>query len=601
MSRSTLSDGFFHAFFWCFALFFVTLSPNHDHETMNLTRIVTLAITILSVVGGFARPQLHDLDIRVVLHHNGDANITETRKMTIDDEGTECYIGLDNMGDMKVYGLSVKDESGNKYEDIGDWDVDRSRSWKEGKCGIIYKRNNGYELCWGLGDSGERTYVASYTIEGFVQRHPDADAFRHIFLGSDVSQKPEHAKITIVAADPKVEFSPDSCGIWGFRFHGELTFEDGQIVVETTEPMTDGSGLYVMAGFAPGLFEPTITQSVTFEQKREEAFEGSDYNEKDENSDLDDTLDAIIGFLAFLFVTVLPGGLWFYTTYWHRIAAWRARRKVQKNLTWYSGIPMKGNLQNANDLLNAYSSAKNPDYKNLISASVLRLINIGAFTVQPRMTEKGAMEQRFVVREELPAYNDQPLYLRKLHAIFKLAAGDDMVLDPKELKNFMKDKANKTVTESFVNALRTTRSLSYYKTHQDDVLQVFGLKKYLEDFTLLDERHLSEVNLWKNYMVYATLFGIAEQVIKDMKKINPDFFKMDELAAQMSDTVVLPILINNVNWGTQHVINRIASTSSSHTYFGGSGTSFRSGGGGGFSSWGGGGGGFSGGGGGGVR
>ena len=135
----------------------------------------------------------------------------------------------------------------------------------------------------------------------------------------------------------------------------------------------------------------------------------------------------------------------------------------------------------------------------------------------------------------------------------------------------------------------------------DDIMTLKILKKYLEDFTLLDERHLSEVNLWKNYMVYATLFGIAEQVIKDMKKINPDFFKMDELAAQMSDTVVLPILINNVNWGTQHVINRIASTSSSHTYFGGSGTSFRSGGGGGFSSWGGGGGGFSGGGGGGVR
>ena len=129
---------------------------------------------------------------------------------------------------------------------------------------------------------------------------------------------------------------------------------------------------------------------------------------------------------------------------------------------------------------------------------------------------------------------------------------------------------------------------------------MFGLKKFLQEFTLLDERHIGEVKLWKEYMVYASLFGIAEQVIKEMKKINPDFFQMDQLAAQMSDTVMLPILFNSINTGTQHVINHMAG-SSSGTYFGGGGSSFRSGGGGGFSSWGGGGGGFSGGGGGGVR
>ena len=569
---------------------------------MNLRRIVIFTIVLLSVAGGFARPQLHDLDIRVVLSHDGNAFITETRQMTIDDEGTECYIGLDNMGAMKVEDLSVKDETGTTYTNIGEWDVDRSRSWKDGKCGIVHKYNNGYELCWGLGDSGERTYVTTYTIDGFVQRHPDADAFRHIFLGSDVSQKPEHAKITIVAADSNLKFSPDSCGIWGFRFHGELKFEDGAIIVETTEPMEGASGLYVMAGFAPGLFEPTIFQDVTFKQKREEAFEGSDYNEDNGNgsSTVDDIIDTIIGFVAFLIAVVFPILVGFNGAFGRRIAVWRARRKIKNKITWFRGIPLKGNLKDANDVLNAYSPSK-ADYKKLISASVLRLINIGAFSIRQRMNGKGELEQYFMVHE-LPAAKDQPMFIRKLHTIFDLASGDDKILDPKELKNFMKDKSNKTVTESFANVLTVSRDLKYYKNREDDVLQVFGLKKYLEDFTLLDERHIEEVKLWKNYMVYATLFGIADQVIKDMKKINPDFFKMDELASQMSDTVVLPILIDNMNWGTQHVINRIAAASaSSHTYFGGSGGSFRSGGGGGHSSWGGGGGGFSGGGGGGVR
>ena len=86
-----------------------------------------------------ARPYLNDLNIRVVLSHNGDARITEVRQMSIDSEGTECYIGLGNMGGSEVRNLTVSDETGRAFENIGSWDIDRSRSWKEGKCGIVTK------------------------------------------------------------------------------------------------------------------------------------------------------------------------------------------------------------------------------------------------------------------------------------------------------------------------------------------------------------------------------------------------------------------------------------------------------------------------------
>lgn len=563
---------------------------------MNLKRNVLLSLLLLSVLTVAARPRLHGLDIRVVLNHNGDAYITETRQMTIDGEGTECYIGLDNMGGMEVSGLSVSDENGTPFENVGSWDVDRSRSWKTGRCGIVYK-SNGYELCWGLGEIGERTYVTSYTISSLVHGYSDADAIRHIFLGSDVSPKPESATIVIQAADTLVNFSPDSCGIWGFRFRGDLQFEDGKIVIRTTEPMGDGSGLYIMVGFAKGFFEPAIQEDVTFEQKRSEAFEDSDYNDDNDNnySAIEEFVYTLIGFLAFF----SPAIIWLFVKLYRYYTVWRARRRANKDLLWFRDVPLGGNLQQANDLLNAYSYDSKCDYKKLISASVLRLINIGALSVEHRMNAKGKMEQAFVVKE-LPDANDQTLFMRKLHTIFKLAAGDDQVLDPKELSKFMKSSSNTTVTEAFVNTMRTSRKVSYYKNRQDDVRQVFGLKKFLQEFTLLDERHLSEVKLWKDYMVYATLFGIADQVIKDMKKINPDFFQMDQMAAQMSETVMTPIFINSFYNSTQSVMSRIDGHSGgSGTFFGGG--SFRSGGGGGFSSWGGGGGGFSGGGGGGVR
>ena len=89
-----------------------------------------------------ARPQLHDLNIKVVLSRNGDARITETRLMSIDSEGTECFIGLANMGESEIRDLEVTDESGTRFMNV-DWDIHEDRSWKTMKCGIV-RTKSGY-------------------------------------------------------------------------------------------------------------------------------------------------------------------------------------------------------------------------------------------------------------------------------------------------------------------------------------------------------------------------------------------------------------------------------------------------------------------------
>ena len=174
-------------------------------------KLLTVLLLLLAI-NVFGRPQLHDLDIQVVLMKNGDALITERRQMTIDSEGTECYIGLANMGPSIVKDLSVTDESGMNFLNVN-WDVNESRSWKKMKCGIV-ETKRGYELCWGLGDSGERTYITKYTMTSMVRAYPDADGLRHVFLDQAVSPKPEHAKVTISTEDSTMVIDPDSCGIW---------------------------------------------------------------------------------------------------------------------------------------------------------------------------------------------------------------------------------------------------------------------------------------------------------------------------------------------------------------------------------------------------
>ena len=548
------------------------------------SKMVLLLVLLASATSLFARPTLSRLDIRVVLSRNGDARITETRQMNIDSEGTECYIGIGTPEGSEIRDLTVTDETGYEFENVGSWDIDRSRSWKAGKCGIVMK-HGGCELCWGLGDSGERTYITSYTYTNLVHSHSDYDAIRHVFLDEGVSPKPDEARLTI---EYDSLFTEDNCAIWGFRFGGEIAFtSEGKIESWNTEPFGRNGAMYIMVRFNKGMFEPSVQEAETFEQKREQAFEGSDYYYTDDGGGGSSIGDLIIGILFFLGMFVLPivAGIWYF------VYVWRARKKVKKDLLWYRDIPLKGNLQAANDMLNAYKYF-GADYNNLLSACILKLINMGSISIESRLNQKGKTEQNFVIHD-LPDTADQPMLLRKVHNIFKLAAGSDTILEPKELKSFMHSTKNEGITDSFISTLHTKTGISAYKERLDEVRQVFGLKKFLKEFTLLDERGVNEVKLWKDYMIYATLFGIADQVIADMKKINPEYFNMDQVAGQMANDMTLPMIRSTLlNSTSRAVANKAAREAQARRVSGR----------GGHTSWGGGGGGFSGGGfGGGVR
>lgn len=54
-----------------------------------------------------------------------------------------------------------------------------------------------------------------------------------------------------------------------------------------------------------------------------------------------------------------------------------------------------------------------------------------------------------------------------------------------------------------------------------------GLKKYMEDFSLLNEREVPDLKLWEKYLVFATAFGIADKVLKQLKIKYPELQNSD--------------------------------------------------------------------------
>ena len=120
-----------------------------------------------------------------------------------------------------------------------------------------------------------------------------------------------------------------------------------------------------------------------------------------------------------------------------------------------------------------------------------------------------------------------------------------------------------------------------------------GLANYMQDFSLLDEKELPQLAIWEKYLVYATAFGIADKVLKQLKVKYPEVM----IEEQWGDEKIIeryPLIYFSFNSSNMsNPINRISSDintayHTSITQIAAHSSSSGSGGGGGFSGGGGG-------------
>lgn len=113
-----------------------------------------------------------------------------------------------------------------------------------------------------------------------------------------------------------------------------------------------------------------------------------------------------------------------------------------------------------------------------------------------------------------------------------------------------------------------------------------AFKKFLEDFGTFDTKELPEIILWERYLVYATIFGLADKVEKAMNvKIKEleisDSSYYGNTYVYVHDLGISSVINNAVNSayrGAQNTISRESANASGGS-FGGHGGGFSSGGG----------------------
>ena len=546
-----------------------------------MRKTVVIVCTLLLCIVAAAQPvkQIREVEILVELQSNGDAWVTQCWDVEAGSSGTEFYIPIGNLGPMTVSQLSVS-ENGQAFESLGNkWDVDRSRSWKTGKCGIVPK-SNGVELCWGLGEKGDHKWTVRFRLTGLVQGYDDAAAFNYMFVNRGLDPAPQHARVTIVPAFDCPQWTSDNTRVWAFGFYGDINVVDGTVVAETSEEMGYGSAVICLVKFDQDFFEPAVVKGGPVQDLIDHALEDSSYG-----ADEDDEIWPLVLFGGGFLLSTL--GI-IITLIWMGIASargykWKTSLFGKKKIEgWYRDIPLEGNLMAA-----YYLMAKGKRFgvsapaNNLIGALFLRWIMEGKLVVEPDPKSEKRVNLLFKAENgsEDDVENDLFLWARA-------ASGSNLLLERNEFEKWSTKNYKKiTSWPDRVTARGKTwfRNKGYFKAegvcNEEGAAQAchfIEFQNFLKDFTISGERSAPEVGLWKDYLVFAQLFGIADKVAKQFQKLYPAAFEQLAKQSGMNATTFLYAM----NW-TNHVSARAVSNASAkagsasggggHSSFGGGG------------------------------
>lgn len=535
--------------------------------------ILLLAALVLTSAAKLYANNIHDINISVVLHKDGSASITERWEVDA-DEGTEWYLVRNNLGDIVISEFKVSD-NGVALSDDGRWDIDRSRSQKKGKYGIN-PTSEGVELCWGIGDYGEHVYVASYKMSNVVKSLTDYDMLHLQLVSPGLSSRPEHVKVAIQAEAQQLDTT--NTRAWGFGYIGSVDFGENAIIFESSERFKSNSSVIALLRFEKGLFESSSIQDRSFNEVAAIASEGAEFREEDDTS-----FGSILAMML-LFI-VAPIAFIIIVAKWSKVNTRKKILGVSKlqDLGWGREVPFEGDLIKSEYVLKRLSESKQSNA--LASALILRMIYKGAINVIKDGDKKIELAFNDANAKDLGPSSE------RLYDMMKRASGGDQILQSREFSRWSEKHSSEL--HSWVKSYQSTggslmRSEGYMQgknftdSGKNEAVKLMSFRNFLKDFTMLDIREADEAVVWKEYLVFASLFGIADKVAEQLKDINPKTF--EEAFGEDYTTMRRVIILNNnlsssiTNASVSHQIN--TSSKGASGGFGG-GASF--GGGGGFS------------------
>ena len=564
-----------------------------------------IAIFISLIYVNVSANTIYSIDMDIYLDENGNANITEIWNVKGHD-GTEWYKPLRDLGESELSNFTVSMD-GNPLK-RKTWNVNESLKEKAGYYGINY-HNGDTELCFGKSDFNNHTFTLKYNLSNYVFNTSDAQVLYWTLFPKFQNVDFQVINITIKSF---YEF-PDTLDVWGYGYQGYAYVENGVIKLTNVDyPSMNGNYAVVLVKFPVNTFKTTYRNNRfnTFDDVYKASNEGThkyDYNNNYNNSSYSNNSNkknsvtelikkffGIIFHVVFLIPIFLTSIILKNSGY-----GYINNKKIdKKNTPYFRDIPCNKDIYYANTLI--YLNSFGYKESNILGAIILKWIREDKIGFKKE--EKGILKkEKGILDLTLEPTFDNPNEQKLFDKMY--TASKDGILEPKEferwarnnytsffntLSNFKDDEIRRLKSNNMIYK-RTNKSECKKKNVMNDEIyndsiKLYGLKKFLDDFSNIDTRETMEVKIWDEYLMFAYLFGIADKVAKQIKNLYPDLMKQNDFDY---DSI---IIINSISRGTVSAASS-ARSSAEHYSSGGGGFSIGGGGGGSF-----GGGGFSGGG-----
>ena len=491
-------------------------------------------------------------------------------------------------------------ENGRYYTFSNNWNTDLSLSDKAYQNGFNYI-NDGVELCFGISKYGTHSYKLEYTIKGFVVTNDDSDMIYWTLVPHELSSKPDDVYIKIHS-----DFQyKDTLDVWGYGNYGGLAYvADGVIELSSNGVLESDEYMTVLVKFDKGTFKTSNVIKENFQYYHDMAEEGATSYVKEPL-----ILRILSSIISFIFTFGFPILIFVISSIIviknknkiskYEIDFGKEGRKINKDTPMFRDIPCNKDIFMAYWIAHSYNLMKNKT--DFLGAILLKWLKEKKVTIE---VKEGALfkKENAIIVFDVNLTSIENVYESRLYT-YMCQASKDGRLESKEFEKWCStnyksilswfDDVLEYETEKLIDTcllvpvekktmFGTKKMYQVTDKLKQEAERMYGLKKFFKEFNNMEDKTAIEVALWEEYLMYAQIFGVAEKVAKQFKKLYPDV-----ITDYSYDTV---IFIHDISYSGIHSAGFADMQSKAESY---------SSGGGGFSSGGGGGGSFGGGGGGG--
>ena len=575
---------------------------------------------------------LNELNFYAKINDDGSMDVVETWNIEIEDTNTLFKtFELDNTKFSSIDNVKVKDVTANK--EFNQIDEEMYHVTKDCYYGLV-NSNGAFEIAWGVGLDDEedtRTYEISYTVEDAVSKYNDYAELYWQFIGEDFEIDAD--KITGTIELPESANSTEDIKVWG---HTEGL--NGEIYATATNEITfelnnfyAGRFVEVRTLFPSYMIENanrTYSTNRYEEVVQEETEWANEANARRRQEEIKDLIITILMIIAIIVITVI---LIVKAVKYGKKLKTLNKYKPEQELEYFRDLPSKDVTPGeATYILQEAYYGFSSSFDRIFSATMLdlKLKDYIDLRVEKDKKDKDVIYIKRIKPSDEKLKNDEK---KVLDFIYKVEKKKEEITI-KQLEKYItshsssvqklieqsgKDIEDQLVLEGILNKSNKEEYIKYqtmsglyfvfaiivlmfafpvsialivngilcFKIKKrinvltqkgiDSKEKWKGLKKYMEDFSLLNEKEVPAIEVWEKYLVYATAFGIADKVLKQLKTVYPNIDQMDVSASAYM------YFMYHSNFSTSFNSAITSSISSSYSSATGGGGGFSGGGGGG--------------------